>query len=394
MTEPEAGLTAPDPDPQPVSGPAADPATDAAAAAPAPAAEAAVQRPQTAGGMLQHIRETSGLARADVAGKLKFSVKQIETLESDNYAALGGPTFVRGLVRTYAKLLDAESGPILAALDRSELPPETGQVAADRKGIPFPTTPHTVNPILRYVVISLGVIAAGILLLYFWHGEELLSGPTVSLPAKRPASVSGVATAPASTSTAVNLNPTLIDAPPATAPASTPASTPIAASTPAPAPAAAPAPLVMDRNLPAIPASPAKPQAAEKTADKTEAGKTEAANKANDNRANAKAVAKAAEKAEQPAAKPAAAVVTGSGGGSVRRILLAFARDSWVEIKDANGRTLFSQLNLAGTQQVIEGRAPFEVVIGNAAYVTLHYREAPVDLKPYTKAEVARLSLN
>jgi cytoskeleton protein RodZ len=376
MTEPEAGFTAPESAPDPVPDPASDPAA---------IADNAVQQPQTAGGMLQHIRESAGLSRADVAGKLKFSVKQIETLESDNYAALGGPTFVRGLVRTYAKLLGAETGPILAALDPRELPPETGQVAADRKGIPFPTAAHTVNPVLRYVVISLAVIAAGILLLYLWHGEELLNGPMVSLPAKRPASAptagAGANPAPTPTSTTVNLNPTLIDAP--------------AAQTPAQAPVPPPAPAAIERNAPA---GSAKPQAAEKPAEKTAAkAGDKPADKASD-KATAKiadkATAKSADKTtEQLAAKPAT-FVTGNGGGSGRRILMAFARDSWVEVKDANGRTLFSQLNLAGTQQVIEGRAPFELVIGNAAYVTLHYREAPVDLKPYTKAEVARLNLN
>jgi cytoskeleton protein RodZ len=132
---------------------------------------------QSAGARLKRAREAAGLASADVAGKLKFSVKQIDTLEADNYAALGGPTFVRGLARTYAKLLDLDPAPILEALNRSELPPETGQVSADRKGIPFPTEAQTVSPILRYVVMSVAVIAAGILLMYFWHGEEFFNGP-------------------------------------------------------------------------------------------------------------------------------------------------------------------------------------------------------------------------
>ncbi len=73
---------------------------------------------------------------------------------------------------------------------------------------------------------------------------------------------------------------------------------------------------------------------------------------------------------------------------------MAFDRDSWVEVKDGSGRVVFSQLNLGGTTQVIEGRAPFEVVIGNAGHVSLRYRDAPVDLKPYIKSDVARLSLN
>ena len=41
----------------------------------------------------------------------------------------------------------------------------------------------------------------------------------------------------------------------------------------------------------------------------------------------------------------------------------------------------------------MRGRPPFEIVIGNAHYVRLLYNDKPVDLKPYTKVEVARLTL-
>jgi cytoskeleton protein RodZ len=82
------------------------------------------------------------------------------------------------------------------------------------------------------------------------------------------------------------------------------------------------------------------------------------------------------------------------GGRSGRRIVMSFERDAWVEVKDVNGRILFSQLNLAGTQQEIEGRGPFEMVIGNAQFVRLRYKDAAFDLKPYTRADVARVTLN
>ena len=36
---------------------------------------------------------------------------------------------------------------------------------------------------------------------------------------------------------------------------------------------------------------------------------------------------------------------------------------------------------------------PFDVVIGNAANVRLKYNDAPVDLRPYFKVDVARLTL-
>ena len=66
---------------------------------------------------------------------------------------------------------------------------------------------------------------------------------------------------------------------------------------------------------------------------------------------------------------------------------------SWVEIKQSDGKVLLSQLNEPGSTRVIEGVPPFDVVIGNAAQVRLKYNDAPVDLRPYFKVDVARLKL-
>ena len=76
-----------------------------------------------------------------------------------------------------------------------------------------------------------------------------------------------------------------------------------------------------------------------------------------------------------------------------RRISMKFERESWVEIKDVGGKTLISQLNPAGSEQAVEGRPPFEVIIGNAQHVRLSYDDRPVDLAPHVKVEVARFTL-
>jgi len=76
-----------------------------------------------------------------------------------------------------------------------------------------------------------------------------------------------------------------------------------------------------------------------------------------------------------------------------KRIELVFQGESWVEIRDADGRVVFSQLNSPGTTRKVEGAAPFSVVIGNAAGVKLRYNDAEVDLAPFTRTDVARLTL-
>ena len=79
--------------------------------------------------------------------------------------------------------------------------------------------------------------------------------------------------------------------------------------------------------------------------------------------------------------------------GGRRRINLQFERESWVEITDRGGRRLISQLNPAGSEQAIEGVPPFAVVVGNAQHVKLTYGNRSIDLMPYVKVEVARLTL-
>lgn len=88
----------------------------------------------------------------------------------------------------------------------------------------------------------------------------------------------------------------------------------------------------------------------------------------------------------QNATVSAAAPATG-------RIVLHFDAESWVEIRDASGKVLLSQLNPAGSEKVIQGTPPFSVVVGNAQHVQLTYDGQAFDLAPHIRVEVARFTL-
>ena len=75
--------------------------------------------PQSPGRLLAAARQARGLTVTEVALRLKFSPRQIEALEADHYDVLRGPPMVRGMIRAYAKLIGAESGPLLDALQRA-----------------------------------------------------------------------------------------------------------------------------------------------------------------------------------------------------------------------------------------------------------------------------------
>jgi cytoskeleton protein RodZ len=80
----------------------------------------------------------------------------------------------------------------------------------------------------------------------------------------------------------------------------------------------------------------------------------------------------------------------GNGAAQVRMV---FEGESWVEVRDANGTTIYSRLNAAGTERVIRGQPPLSLVVGNASSVKLTYHDKPVDLQPHTRVDVARITL-
>jgi cytoskeleton protein RodZ len=94
-----------------------------------------------------------------------------------------------------------------------------------------------------------------------------------------------------------------------------------------------------------------------------------------------------------PPATPSAAAPAERKEGT-RRITMKFERESWVEIRGRDGKTLLSKLNAAGAEETVEGRPPFALIIGNAQHVRLSYDDQPIDLAPHVKVEVARFTLD
>ena len=104
------------------------------------------------------------------------------------------------------------------------------------------------------------------------------------------------------------------------------------------------------------------------------------------------AIASSEKPAPERSTRPAYAAARERKTG-VHQVKFTFDAQSWVEIHDRTGRRIFSQLNAAGTDQAVSGEAPLTLVVGNARGVRLTHNSQPVDLAPYTKIDVARLTL-
>ncbi|WP_137937555.1 RodZ domain-containing protein [Chitinivorax sp. B] len=80
-----------------------------------------------------------------------------------------------------------------------------------------------------------------------------------------------------------------------------------------------------------------------------------------------------------------------SGGTAIK---LNFDGESWVDVRDADGRRLISKLFRPGQEEILQGKPPFKLIVGNATQVKLTYNGKPIDLAPYVKVNVARFELN
>lgn len=305
------------------------------------------------GESLRSAREAQGMSVPEVASSLKLNPRQIEALESGRFDLLPGLAFTRGFLRNYARLLRLDPAPLLQGLESPEhaVVVELAPASNAHGDMPRSGGARFRRSVLPGVLAALGLLAVVVVGWYYDNQrrkpvDDLVAGlpsaanaPQDSAPA--PASAPLSAQAPAPVAPAESLAPA--------APSSATANAPAAA---APAPVGAgvsvvPTPVVLDSS--STPAKAAPPSL-------TEAPAT-----------------------------PAAA--------GTERLVFEFEKDAWVEVKDKDGKILFSQMGKAGSTRELDGKPPFNLVVGNASFVKLQRNGKPVDLVGATKLTVARLRL-
>ena len=294
------------------------------------------------GAELTRIREERGLALTDVAQQLKFAARQLEALEQERFDLLPGGTFVRGMVRAYARLLKVDVEPLLGRLADRFDSPDSNRLAARYKQ-PVPFSDGARKSTFVYLGASLGVLVAVGAVAYQWYREH--NAPRQGAVAATPKAAPPKAPAPTAHPVAV-APPPVVEAKVTEKVVTREKEKAASVSASAPAPVAAPA-----------------PAAAEKSIDRSERALKEAA------------------LMQKPI--PAGA----------HRIVFQCDAEAWLEVKDSQGRQLLSSLNPAGCERVVQGRGPFELVVGNASHVRVLHNDREVDLRPHSKQDIARFTI-
>lgn len=298
-------------------------------------------RAKGVGETLRAAREARGWSTADAGTRLRLMARQIDAMESENFASLGQPVFARGFVRNYAKLLDLDFEPLLQSMSLSVVPPKL-----ETENIPFvPAQGFWTSPWVMSSIGAIILILAVPVALYLW----LNSGEKERQPEVQKIEVPLAGAAPVA--------PAVIPVPQQPPPPATEQAQAVPGNAAVvPEPAANPAAAVpVAPKPPAVPPVQHVPQAQPKPA-----------------------VPSAAE----PLIKPHSS------------IKFRFEEQAWVEVKDGYGRMIHSALGQAGSTLELSGTPPFALVVGNAARVQVMYNNKPVDIKPYIDVKVARFNLN
>jgi len=309
----------------------------------------AVGQPLSVGKALREAREQLGLSVNDVANRIKFATRQIEALEADDYAQLPEAAFVRGFVRSYARLLELDPAHLVSGLPSSHT--NTSSVHEVKSvEIPMPSAfssrRHNIILLAAGLVIALSV---AIFMRLHDRAPEVAEPVTQTQTTVQPLELPNV-TDENATAQLPEQNQLAVSAPEPTVTAVPEQATRQPAPQQAVRTAPAQAPVLQQSALPkAVTAEPAPVS-------------------------------------EQPKVKAEI-------NASVHALRLEFDEDSWVEVKDGNGKILTARMHAAGSLLRVTGKTPLSVTIGNAHAVRLFDNGKNINLERNITADVAHVEL-
>ncbi|MEB0951240.1 cytoskeleton protein RodZ [Citrobacter sedlakii] len=316
---------------------------------------------QSTGVRLRNAREQLGLSQQAVAERLCLKVSTVRDIEDDKAPADLASTFLRGYIRSYARLVHIPEEELLPGLEK-QAPVRAAKVAPMQSFSLGKRRKKRDGWLMTFTWLVLFVVV-GLTGAWWWQNHKAQQEEITTMADQSAAELNanGATTqsVPLDTSAAASQDNT----PASTGPAET-------AQTPAPtttAPAVDPQQNAVvspsQANVDTATTSPATP-APQSATDGTATLPTDPAGTA------------------APAIDPNALVMN-------------FTADCWLEVTDATGKKLFSGMQRKDGNLNLTGQAPYKLKIGAPAAVQIQYQGKPVDLSRFIRTnQVARLTLN
>ena len=372
------------------------------------------------GQRLREAREAAQLSVAEVASRLRLRPQVLDRLENDDYEQLHGPTFVRGYLSSYARLLDLPERPILEAYERRGYGPPALVSELVRK----PEVHISDFPVRMVTYVIAGLLV--ILVVLWWQsrqpepgtleradtaaesvqqtfgpsaidGGSAESPPAVETTEPPAAEAASEAAGEGETrqpqvamldeqttgSEALHTQPPPSDDAVANEPRPQ-AETRTESDSPPTAMIAEPAAEATDSSADE-PASDAASETADEAARPTE-GVVSAPETAGSAEGGATTIASGVEEQTTPAPRPVPLP-----GSDV--LAIQVATESWVEIYDRGGGRLYYNLAREGSEVVVQGAGPMRVLLGEVEGVAVAYNGEPYDLSRYRGRGVVRFTV-
>lgn len=304
---------------------------------------------ESPGRLIRQARERVQMSLDELAAQTKLSRNVLDALERDDFKILREPVYVRGYYRRCCKSLTLSEETLIAAYKRVVgsaslttpskllLVPENEVFGSRGRGS------------MRWWIVLLVVIAVLVAAYWYLHNRTNLTAvpPVPVIPSSTTQGSNTASPAADSAATAGKVaTVTVSTTPTPTSAASTTDAVPVGAQAGPSASQMTPPPVA------------AGPSAA--VPPPVEAG---------------------------PAASPPAAA-TGSS------LILNFNKTSWVRIEDSTGKVLLTGVIPAGGKQVLVGKPPYSIFLGNAPGVTVEYDGKTIDAQRFTKPNsTARFSV-
>jgi cytoskeleton protein RodZ len=311
------------------------------------------------GGILKLTREKLNLTVQDISNQLRLSPKQVAAIEADEFEKLPEPTIIRGFIRNYAKLLKIDAQPILEAY--STLAPNAAPLS-------FTVKSNTNSPVIGESKISFSPTVFISLLLVFTIIGGLFYYYKQNIQVKVPKEITNFSAQVGADNSVETKTPIEFALPPverqAMPDSNSESNTNTLTSEGNVTPIALPP--ATSNNVPVVPAEQTVPSTTtpNETTPPIESTPVNTENKNTENK-------------------------TG-----LAKLQITSAEESWINVLDASGKEVFSQILPAGSSQIIQAKPTLTITIGNASATTLTMNGKTIDLVPFTRDKVAHIKLD
>ena len=316
----------------------------------------------TAGDILQQERQRLGLNEKKVADQLHITVNYVKALESNSYEKLPGAVFAKGYLKSYALLLGLDVEDLMSRYD--EFTHQQNAESAQERRLLIALDKKDRNKPL--VIVSLIIFVTGFLVL--WLANSYFSEESVS---DVPASVEG----------AQNIRPALSQV--NESQVTTPPQLTLEVETEensAPTDQSTITPSLEELSV--IASEPLVEVDLGSNVDSSSAVISETSGSEGSPSLEDLASASQALRVEQAAGAKASSqprVITIEAIGS-DLLRISFIGESWIEVNDSESRQIYRDIREAGDVLEITGSAPFNILLGDAPFISMSLNGDEIDL--------------